>query len=178
MTEMLGSDETPPTPTDRLNEALIAFTGCVGEALDEICSYGLTIGDSYMPFAPDDDEDQCTEEEFACSQAWVRVMSVAPTGESQGWGGDCALTLRLELEVGVLRCIEVASNGAAPTATDVLLASMQAMEDMNRILCAAVSCNWESTGEHVFANLLVGQWTPASAIGGQYGGTWTFSAEF
>lgn len=151
---------------DRLNEALVGFTGCMGSALDGICSYGLTIGDSYVPFDPDDDDD-CDEDEAVCSQVWVRVADVTPTN-SQGWDDDCASVMVLNLEVGVLRCIEIAGKGEAPSASEVLAAAMQAMSDMNRLYCAAMGCE-------VWAAIESGSWVPLGPEGGQYGGTWSFT---
>lgn len=164
--------QTPAEPglADALNEALISFTGCIGEALEGICSYGLTIGESYVPFDPDP-EDDCEEDEAICSQAWVRVMAVTPSEASgTGWGGDCATVLSVDLEVGVLRCIEVAEGGEAPSASEVLLASVQAMADMKTIHCAALGCD-------VWEHIETGSWSPTGPLGGQYGGIWTFSVE-
>lgn len=167
MSEMpLGSDESP---ADALNEALLQFTACVGESLTDVCSYGITIGDSYVPFDPDP-EDDCEEGEAACSQAWVRVMGITPTATTGFDGGDCSATLSLDLEVGVLRCIETPEDGEAPAASDVLIASMQAMEDMKAIYCAAMSCEvWDS--------ITAGEWSPTGPLGGQYGGIWVFTVQ-
>lgn len=152
-----------------LEDSLIAFTGCVGEALGDICSYGLTIGDSYVPFDPDP-EDACEDDEAACAQAWVRVMNAGSTGSSEdSFGGeDCSSELRIEIEVGVTRCFGIEEEGAAPTASDVLVAAMQAMTDMRAIYCAAMNCE-------VWSSIDSGQWTPSGPMGGQYGGTWTFT---
>lgn len=165
----LGSDEVP-NPADRLNEALVGFTGCIGEALENLCSYGLTIGETYVPFDPDP-EDDCDEDEVACSQAWVRVMGVTPTTAPEGFAGEgCGVELSVELEVGILRCIDIPEDGEAPTATDVMVAAMQAMEDMQAIYCAAMDCAvWES--------ITSGSWAPEGPLGAQYGGTWTFTVE-
>jgi len=163
----MSSDEIL-TPAERLNEALLGFTGCIGLALDDLCSYGLTIGDSYVPFDPDP-EDNCDADEVMCSQAWVRVMSVNPLS-SAGWEGDCATVLRIDLEVGVIRCIDIPEDGEAPTATDVMAAAMQAMTDMTAIFCAAMDCEvWSSITSDI--------WSPFGPLGGQYGGTWTFTVE-
>lgn len=164
----LGSDETPD-PADALNESLVEFTGCVGAALADICSYGLTIGETYVPFDPDP-EDDCDEDEAFCSQAWVRVMSAQPIYQGDSFDGDCGGVMQLVLEVGVLRCFGIEEEGAAPTASDVLAASMQAMTDMRAIHCAAMSCEvWDA--------ITTGTWTPAGPLGGQYGGIWTFTVE-
>lgn len=156
-------------PTDLVNDALVAFAGCICQALSDICSCSLTIGETYVPFRPDEDDD-CPEDEEICSQAWVRVGSIQPSpGAVEGWEGNCALSLDLVLEVGVLRCIEIPEDGEAPYAEDVLTAAMQSMSDMNTILCAALGCE-------VWASINVGTWTPMGPLGGQYGGTWTFTA--
>jgi hypothetical protein len=163
----VSSDETLDDP---LQDSLIAFTGCIGEALVDICSYGLTMGESYVPFDPDD-EDECGEDEAACSQAWVRVAGVHPAFENQSFdGSDCSSVLSVDLEVGVLRCIEIPSGGEAPTASQVLLASLQSMEDMRAIYCAALGCD-------VWDTINAGAWTPSGPLGGQYGGIWTFSVD-
>lgn len=171
-----------PTPTDRLHEALAQFTGCVGGALEGICSYGLTVGETYVPFDLDEDEDcgdDDEEEAPNCSQAWVRVMSVSPKpGGTIGFGGqDCSMSLNIDLEVGVIRCMEIPEDGEAPSTTEVLEQALQAMSDMNAILCAALGCG--STEEDpeagVWDEIAVGQWTPLGPLGGQHGGTWTFT---
>lgn len=161
----------PATGVDGLIEALVGFTGCIGTAFDDICSYSLTIGDSYVPFLPDD-EDECEDGDEMCSQIWVRVTDVTPRNVSDSFeGGDgCFAGMDFGLEVGVVRCIEVEANGEAPTATQVLEAAVQSMEDMNRIYCAAMGCE-------VFDALNAGQWQPFGPEGGQYGGFWTFTAE-
>jgi hypothetical protein len=163
---MMGSDELP---SDRLNTALVMFTGCIGESLADICSYGLTIGETYVPFDPDP-EDNCPDDEAACSQAWVRVMGVNPTDVPESFDNDCSVDLRLTLEVGVLRCLDIPEDGEAPTASDVLVAATQAMADMNAIYCAAMGCDvWDSIDS--------GSWVPTGPLGGQYGGIWTFDVE-
>jgi hypothetical protein len=102
-------------PDERLQEALIGFTGCIGGALPDICSYGLTIGETYVPFDPDP-EDDCDGDEAMCSQVWVRVTDVQPTAVTDSFGGDCGGVLKIGLEVGILRCLEIPEDGEAPTA--------------------------------------------------------------
>jgi hypothetical protein len=163
--------DPPLAPADRINDALIEFTGCVGESLADVCSYGLTIGEDYVPFDPDP-EDECGDNEVACTQAWVRVVSVTPINVTDGFSGTdgCAATFSIDLEVGVLRCLELPEDGEAPTASDVLVAAAQAMADMNAIYCAAMACEvWDANAS--------GAWAPSGPLGGHYGGTWSFSVE-
>lgn len=165
-----GSDDVVNTPDERLADALMQFTACVCAPLEDICSYGLTIGETYVPFDPDP-EDECEDEEVACSQAWVRVAGTNLKEMPDSFDGpSCATVLSLTLEVGVLRCIEIPERGEAPTATDVLIASLQAMKDMRAILCAALGCE-------VWDMIEVGNWSPDGPLGGQYGGIWTFTVE-
>lgn len=171
--------ETPVSgndPTERLNDALIALTGCVGEALDDICSYSLTIGETYVPFDPDED-DECEDDEAVCSQAWVRVMTVAPVNKAESFeiGDGCYVTLGMTLEIGVYRCLDIPEGGEAPTASDVLVAAMQSMTDMRAIYCAVMSCGGEEGPG--FDSIESGTWTPSGPLGGQYGGIWTFDVE-
>lgn len=159
-----------PDPDERLHTALVAFTGCVGESLEAMCSYGLTIGETYVPFDPDP-EDNCPDDDAACSQAWVRVMQASTSYNEESFeNGECGAVMRLSLEVGVLRCLDIPEGGEAPTATDVLAASLQSMSDMRAIYCAAMNCEvWDSIDS--------GTWTPSGPLGGQYGGIWTFDVE-
>jgi hypothetical protein len=157
--------------TERLLDALVATMGCVGEALEDICSYSVTIGETYVPFDPDED-DECEEGEALCSQAWVRVMNVVPILKEDSFAGEsCSTVLQLGLEIGVLRCFGIEEEGEAPTATDVLAASMQAMVDMKAIYCAMNGCE---TG---WDDIESGTWSPMGPLGGQYGGQWTFTVE-
>jgi hypothetical protein len=161
---------------ERLHNALVAFTQAIGEAL-AVCSYGLTIGQDYVPFEPDD-EDDCDEDEeedaVTCTQAWVRVDGASPTGGmSLIDGSECGTILRLELEVGILRCIYVEEGGEAPKAADVLAASIQSMSDMTAIYRTAMG----PEAPEVWDSITAGQWTPSGPLGGQYGGIWTFTVE-
>lgn len=165
MTE-LSSGEVPITGSERLQDALIAFTGCIGSAVPDICSYGITVGEAYVPFNPDP-EDECDDDAVICSQIWVRVTGVSPEA-SESWSGDCAVVLNIGLEVGVLRCLGIPEEGEAPTASEVLVAAMQSMEDMQAIHCAAMGCEvWDS--------ITSGNWLPSGPLGGQYGGVWNFT---
>jgi hypothetical protein len=165
--------ETPVsgnTADEALFEALAAFTGCVGESLEDMCSYSLTIGETYVPFDPDDGDD-CEDGEAACSQAWVRVTSVVPTYKTDSFDGeDCSAVLTIGLEVGVLRCMDIPEDGEAPKASEVMAAAFQSMADMRAIYCAAMACEvWEKIDS--------GTWSPDGPSGGQYGGIWTFTVE-
>lgn len=176
MTEMADDPRTPQmSAIETLHNALVDFTNCVGNSVEGVCSFGLTIGENYVPFDPDPDEDCDDEDESAgadCSQLWVRVMDVSEKpGQPQGFdGSSCADVMLYQLEVGILRCLHIPEGGEAPTTSEVLNQALQAMTDMNDIRCAALACEVDAT-------LVVGSWTPLGPQGGQHGGVWTFTME-
>lgn len=153
----------------RLHEGLIEFMASVGSALD-ICSYGLIIGDSYVPFDPDEDECMDEADDPTCDQAWVRVAQVTPIGGTDTFGGMCGQEMQLALEVGVLRCFETREKGAAPTATAMLTATLQSMDDMNAMYRGAMGVD-----DDLFDSIEAGDWAPVGPLGGQYGGVWSFT---
>jgi len=162
--------ETPFDGLSPLQAAVIGLTGCIHDAFPDVCSFGLTIGESYVPFDPDDD-DGCEDDEVACTQGWVRVTGAGITEVQDSFEkGGCGGTQEVGIEVGILRCVEVPEDGEAPKATEVMVAALQSLEDMNTIYCAAMSCE-------AVEDLNVGQWTPLGPLGGQYGGMWSFTME-
>lgn len=163
--------EPTPSFTSRLQSSLVLFTESIGSVLD-ICSYGLTVGESYVPFDPDP-EDDCDEDEALCSQMWVRVESTTFPTTFTSWEDGCGGELTLELEVGVLRCIEIEEGGEAPTAADVLTAALQAMDDMNTIHCAAMENGGDD--DELWSSIESKQWFPSGPLGGQSGGVWRFT---
>jgi hypothetical protein len=66
-------------PSDALQMALIGFTGCVGEAVSDICSYGLTIGETYVPFDPDPEDGEAptaSDVLVAATQAMADMQAI------------------------------------------------------------------------------------------------------
>lgn len=167
--------ETPPEGDLDILDALTAFTTAVGTALDDMCSYSLTVGEAYVPFGPDEDDEDVPEEcepgedGSVCSQAWVRVMGaqIINVAEQSFESGSCGGEVQLTLEVGALRCFGIPEDGEAPSATDVMAAAFQAIVDMQTIYCTAMSTE-------VWTKITAGTWVPNGPLGGQYGGVWTF----
>lgn len=163
-----GDDAGGSTRSDAVLDALTDFTACIDSSLEDLCSFGLTIGDSYAPFQPDeDDEHECEEDAQCLSQGWVRVDNVGITA-SKAWDETCGAQIEFRIEVGVLRCIEIPEGGEAPTASDVFVAAAQAMDDMLAIQCSAMGC------EDIWTSIRAEGWTPVGPLGGQSGGIWMF----
>lgn len=169
---VLGSDDSPLSHSDALQTALLIFTERVCSPLG-VCSYGLTMGEQYVPFDPDEDDD-CEEDEAYCSQAWVRVDNLT-FETSESWGNTCGGEIVLTIEVGVLRCVEVPEGGEAPSATDVASAALQAMDDMYTIHCAAMK--EDDPEDELWLDIESQQWTPSGPLGGQAGGVWVFQVK-
>lgn len=182
------TDTPTETPQNRrLEDAIVAFTRCIAQAVPDICSYGWTVGEAYVPFNPDENED-CPEDIVQCEQLWVRVENVVPvTINEGGFGGDtCAVDLRVNLEVGIMRCFVIPEEGEAPTTSEVLGGALLSMSDMRAIMCAALTCKrpateWEQGDAEgmvdIWESIELGTWVPLGPLGGQYGGVWTFTVE-
>lgn len=160
----------PLMPVDSLMDALLVFARDIFDEVNDLCSYGIIIGETYVPFNPDPEDDCEDDEGPQCTQGWVRVANIAQFGATDGFGGDQGGVPRYTLEIGILRCFPIADDGEAPTATEHLVAATQAMADSNAIYCAALASDaWDY--------ITMAQWTPMGPQGGQYGGTWLLSVE-
>lgn len=158
----------------KIMSALTDMAECVGKGLDYVCSWSVMFTEMYVPFEPslgEDGADPCDDEEAPCSQAWVRVSAVTPLAEESWAGpGGCAMALRLNIEVGVSRCLDIPEGAEAYPEEEIFLSAFQSARDMNAILCAAMGCE-------VWDRLEAGAWTPVGPMGGFYGGEWTFTAD-
>lgn len=151
---------------DRINADLAALAGCVCAGLDPVCACAIMVGSELYDFQPDED---CEEE---CSRAWVRVAEAYPaTGigiQEEATNANCEGMINLQIEIGVVRCIEVPSDGEAPTVSALLAASVQQIRDMVAIRKAILCC------EH-FEDYMLGTYTPIGPEGPQIGGIWTMA---
>lgn len=162
-----------------LEDAVLAFTGAIGEAIPDVCTYTLIYGDKYIPFRPDEEEEEAGDdgepspcENNECDQLWVRVAMVTIAGDvPQSFGGSCEGLYQLDLEVGIQRCVRVEDDGEAPRANDLMVGAMQMLDDMQAIFKAAM-------GLEVWDSIDAGAWLPSGPEGGQYGGSWDFTAIF
>ena len=144
-----------------LMRALLEFTECVGTSIPDICAYALTVGETSMAFGSPEECDNGGDE---CEQIWVRVDSVDVEAQ-ETWGGDCAATWTITLEVGVNRCFP--EDETLPDPATLLVAVSDAMSDMQKIQCAAMSCDvWDS--------IQAVNWAPHGPLGGRHGGIWGF----
>lgn len=147
---------------------LAALAGCVCEkvnAVNETCFCGITLGDQYVSTSGIGD---CEE---ACGEAWVRITGAYPStvvGQPNFNLDNCGASMGVDIEIGVLRCLEVPEGGEAPTPEQFLEAANVQIKDMIAIRDAVLCC------EH-FPSYILGAWTPIGPDGGLVGGSWTIS---
>lgn len=131
-----------------------------------VCFCGVIIGeDTYDLSGIGDCEDN------ACGQAWIRVTQAymaSDLGEQDVDGNNCSLELNVDLDIGILRCLEVPEKGEANTPEELLAAFRQQNEDMLAIRRAVLCCDAIDTRD-----VILGLWTPQGPQGGIYGGIWT-----
>lgn len=157
---------------DQINEAMAALAGCVFDGLDPVCAATIILGDTddgQDDFQPDDEDADCDDD---CSRAWVRVNGAYPAN-GIGVANDepnqsCETLIGMDLEIGIIRCVEIEKNGEAPTATNLLAASIQNIRDMVAIRKAVLCCTH-------FEDYQLGDWTPTGPDGGRVGGYWTLA---
>src|SRR5215207_570693 len=96
-----------------LSTTLEALATCLCAELGEpgFCFCGVIIGEDTYDLSGIGD---C--ENDACGQAWIRVTQAymaSDLGEQDTDGGNCSLELNVDLDIGVLRCIETPDKGEA-----------------------------------------------------------------
>jgi hypothetical protein len=127
----------------------VCFCGVVpGEALD--AAYG---GD-------------CTTE---CGMAWVRLDTGYPSttiGQLYTEAGNCTVPLGFDIELGIMRCIEVGDGLEGPTQSQLLAASQLQIADL-LIMQRAIYC----CGTLPNKEIIVGPYLPAGPLGGLVGGS-------
>ena len=158
-----------PALSDSITDSMAALLGCLDLAVPDVCSFGWTVGEAYVPFDPDPDE-QCADDDVMCSRVWLRVGGIATDSAGSGFGQTVQGDFSLNLEVGINRCFDIPEGGQAPTASEVLEAAAKSMDDMDRILCAVVNCQ-------AFNDVVPLSWTPDGPLGGIYGGIWNFQVD-
>jgi hypothetical protein len=108
-----------------------------------------------------------------CGMAWTRLESSYPAtslGEFQGDENTCGTFLGLDIELGVLRCVEGGDNGEAPEAAEWERATELQLGDMVAMRRAVQCC---PALEEI--DFLLGTYSPIGPQGLVAGGIWTVS---
>lgn len=153
--------------SDLLFANLSALATCLCESLDPVCRCDVTVGDQHFSLTgPDSD---CDEE---CGEAWVRIISILPSPAQQtGFGGTtCFTSLRITLEVGVLRCLPTPEDATGPSEAEMAGVSSQQARDLVGAQEAILCC------EH-FDGATITSYTPL-VDGNLVGGAWIAEVNF
>lgn len=129
------------------------------DGLPPTCFCGVVPGaDVALDYAGDCDE--------ACGMAWVRLATTYPSasvGTPVEQPGNCAVGIGLEVEMGVVRCIDVGEGTSPPDLATLRAAAALQTADMlamwRAVACCRQSKDWA-----------IGQYTPYGPEGGVVGG--------
>lgn len=153
-----------------LSTTLESLAACLcAELVDvgpDLCFCGVIIGEDTYDLSGIGD---C--ESGGCGQAWVRVTSsymASELGVQDTDGGNCNLELNVELEIGVLRCLEIPDRGEANTPAELLAAFRQQQADMLAVRRSVLCCDAVD-----IEDVIMGVFSPIGPQGGLYGGVWT-----
>lgn len=132
--------------------------------LPGVCFCGVLPGSSVAL----DYVNSCTD--ATCGMAWVRLVSATPGGLSSDLltqTNNCETGLRLNVEVGIVRCSPSPDDeGNPPSAEDMLAATELQIDDM-MLMRRAITCCVDSH------DYLLGSYSPFGPEGGAVGGFWT-----
>jgi len=148
-------------PDNHIYTALDELATCLcaqiqTDGLPDVCACSVVPGEVVIPDMVGD----CAD---GCGQAWVRLITAYPSvviGAPDVTPGNCGSSIGVEVELGVLRCIESEDVGIPELqdATQLQVADMLAM-------WRAVSCCRQSKDYQITA------YTPLGPEGGLVGGS-------
>lgn len=164
-----------PIATNPVYERLTALTACLCAEIQDpawgvpdVCFCGITPGESAIgQYAGNCDE--------TCGMAWVRLVGVYPAtgvGVVDVTPGNCGQGLGVNVEMGIMRCMNVGDDlGNPPPPEDLVAAVELQVADMLIMQRALYCCDAIPAKE-----ILLQAYVPLGpeGAGGLVGGTWTF----
>lgn len=161
--------EPPLVILDPISTILADLSVCLCAQLDmdglpPTCFCGVMPGNEVALDYAGDCED-------ACGMAWVRLITSYPSvslGNPVENPGNCSTGIGLEVEMGVIRCIDL-GDGMEPPPKESLEASSYLQNADMMAMWRAVACCRQSK------DWAIGQYTPMGPEGGVVGGTLSLS---
>lgn len=154
-----------------VEDRLLALATCLCAEIEDhpvtpkVCFCGVVPGEE-VSF------DYSGDCETACGMAWVRLLGAYPSaviGEATNVPGNCGSMLGMDVEIGIIRCVQGMDEQGNPPSADALLESaMWQWEDMATIRRAVLCCSGSK-------DFLLGAYVPIGPQGGLVGGAWTVS---
>lgn len=150
---------------DRITTLLTELATCLcAQLLDDnlppVCFCGIVPGEQVSL-------DYAGECDNACGQAWVRMTTAYPSttiGQPSVLPGNCSSAIGVDVELGVVRCVEVGEADGQPIAPEKLAAAAVLQQADMMAMWRAVACCRESK------DWVIGQYTPYGPEGGLVGG--------
>lgn len=154
-----------PTPYALLTDIAACLCAELGDGL---CFCGVVPGREFAH-----DYIWTCDTDGPCGAAWVRLVTAYPAdgvGVRQQNPTGCGTSLGLDVEVGVLRCVEQPSNGKAPTEEMLAVAAEEQLGDLVAIRRMLSCCSSLTDLDYT-----LGTYTPIGPRGAVAGGTWSLS---
>lgn len=99
-----------------------------------------------------------------CSQAWVRLLTgLSQSAQTNASGGSCAATITFQVEVGLLRCIEMPEMDESYDPDELEASAAIQISDM-LLLHGIIRC-----GDLPITDM---EYIPQGPLGGFVGGVW------
>jgi hypothetical protein len=132
--------------------------------LPGLCFCGVIPGDA----AVGDHAGDCAD---VCGMGWVRLAAAYPAasvGVPDETPGNCSSSMGLDVELGILRCIEIPADGTPPSSTALAEATELQQADMLVMWRAVMCCDSISVKDAKMSGF-----RPMGPLGGLYGGAFT-----
>jgi len=130
------------------------------DGLPPVCVCGVMPGDEVaLDYAGDCDD--------ACGMAWVRLTTAYPSvqiGIPSSTPGNCTKAIGIEIEIGIVRCLDVGDGGTPPEVASLTASAVLQIADMMAMWRAVYCCQNAQ-------DFIVGQYTPIGPQGGLIGGS-------
>jgi len=128
--------------------------------LPPVCFCGVLPGDEVaLDYAGDCDD--------ACGMAWVRLTTAYPSvsiATPAAIPGNCAMGIGIEIEMGIVRCLDVGEGGTPPEPESLTASAALQVADLMAMWRAVHCC--QSAKDFV-----IGQYVALGPQGGIVGGT-------
>lgn len=130
------------------------------DGLPPVCFCGVVPGDEVaLDYAGDCDD--------ACGMAWVRLLTAYPSvqvGQPVGEPGNCARGIGIEVEMGIVRCLDVGDGSTPPEPASLSASAVLQVADMMAMWRAVYCCQNRK-------DFIIGQYVATGPQGGIVGGT-------
>lgn len=167
----MTTNPTEPAPNlvfDRLTDLAACLCAQIEkDGSPPTCFCGVIPGDTAVA-------DYAGDCDVACGMAWVRLVSSYPAvgvGRVDETAGNCSASLGFDVELGIMRCINVPEDGGPPSDAELLESTRLQTADMMTMWRAVACCPSLSSKDFMLSG-----YQPMGPLGGMVGGGFTIRA--